>query len=1066
MRVRFSILLIGLLYSSAFSQNTLSLISSALNFEDRSAVDFYLKQIPPSSDITIMLIRAEAFLLQKDTVQTSVLLRSLNNQKLSEGDSYQAKILTSEYLNLKNSFKEANSGLSKLKSNSKTPLRWQGKHMVVLAESLLDLGDFNGSLEALSKAEKEFVKDSVSFIIKLAKVSFLKGINHFYLSNFLEAEKCFLKSLRYYQSTPLDKSIDIGKVYVNLANTYLELGQYESAKTSYRFTIDFAFKGKVDSMLVASYYGNFARFYHRYGNLLESRKQYEMCFQFVKQSSKGEHSMLAKLFTNYATLLKDSYEFDAANLNLKKAKHYLTHSRESRRDLVFILINQAWIKMAQQQFSDAKMLIDSISPDLLIEFKEDDELLSNYYRLQGNLETATKAYRKAEISYSTAIRHSFSNPLTLAELWNDLADTHKLNNEFEKCLTAHRQALTYAVPIVPANSNFLTFTYNSMGIAHCKQRQFDSAKFYLKKALQVNTSVYAASFKEFSNYLNPFETLVSNYYLLDIGYKEFKNGTIDEVELSRYEAYILVSQGIIQQWRSILSPTDQIQFASLTSDFFDLAMDYYYEIAHLDPRNLEKAFQMSELSKQQLLLRLLRESKVNEFAGVTKAVQNKNDEYASIFSLLELQIAQELAYSDQVNKDLLIEYQQRWDFVKNKYSLFMDSLRTHLPSFYNLKFNTSLVSIEVLQSSILKPKSNKVLVEYYFGDSTAYCFLITPLARHLVKLKSKAPDLIRSIYAVRNNTKMQLSSEALTHSASLFKQLFAEIEKYLLSLKGETELIIIADGYTAQIPFELLATVLGKDWKDSKFLLHQFPISYSYSASLLWQEFSDRKPYRLDKSRMLAVAPDFGNKPKSTFDSEYRSAHDIYNFSPLRENISEVQKIKSLLKASTEVDLIVGNGADEANFRTKDLFTYNIIHFATHGFVNLSDENQSGIAFSHPINSRQDDILYMNEIYNLNSKADLVCLSACESGYGKVEKGEGLMSLSRAFQYAGSKNLLVSLWKVDDSATSTLMLKFYEQLVKKKTIPQALRAAKLSMLNNAVYSDPFMWSSFIHIGLN
>ena len=126
----------------------------------------------------------------------------------------------------------------------------------------------------------------------------------------------------------------------------------------------------------------------------------------------------------------------------------------------------------------------------------------------------------------------------------------------------------------------------------------------------------------------------------------------------------------------------------------------------------------------------------------------------------------------------------------------------------------------------------------------------------------------------------------------------------------------------------------------------------------------------------------------------------------------------------------------------------------------------SGIAFHEygNDNAPEDGILYASEVYNLNLNAELVVLSSCESGAGKVVKGEGVMALTRGFLYAGTPNILVSLWKVSDQHTQELMVAFYENLLKGDDYPAALRKAKLAMLADKANHYPDLWSSFILIG--
>ncbi len=157
--------------------------------------------------------------------------------------------------------------------------------------------------------------------------------------------------------------------------------------------------------------------------------------------------------------------------------------------------------------------------------------------------------------------------------------------------------------------------------------------------------------------------------------------------------------------------------------------------------------------------------------------------------------------------------------------------------------------------------------------------------------------------------------------------------------------------------------------------------------------------------------------------------------------------------------------ASESNFKSTDLSDFKYIHFATHGLVNESKPELSRI-FLSPDNS-DDGSLFSGEIYNLNMNVSLVTLSACETGLGKVEKGEGVMGLSRALMYAGAQNLIVSLWQVSDSSTADLMISFYGDLVYKSGQPNfssALRKAKISLINSEKYSDPYYWAPFILVG--
>jgi CHAT domain-containing protein len=146
-----------------------------------------------------------------------------------------------------------------------------------------------------------------------------------------------------------------------------------------------------------------------------------------------------------------------------------------------------------------------------------------------------------------------------------------------------------------------------------------------------------------------------------------------------------------------------------------------------------------------------------------------------------------------------------------------------------------------------------------------------------------------------------------------------------------------------------------------------------------------------------------------------------------------------------------------------ELSKYRIIHFATHGILDLEHPELSGIVLSmvDEKGQPQDGYLRLHEVYNLNLPAELVVLSACQTGIGKQIKGEGLIALTRGFMYAGAKSVVASLWKVDDAATSALMAEFYKQMFTNKLKPAAaLRAAQLKISQQTLWKSPYFWAGF------
>lgn len=156
-------------------------------------------------------------------------------------------------------------------------------------------------------------------------------------------------------------------------------------------------------------------------------------------------------------------------------------------------------------------------------------------------------------------------------------------------------------------------------------------------------------------------------------------------------------------------------------------------------------------------------------------------------------------------------------------------------------------------------------------------------------------------------------------------------------------------------------------------------------------------------------------------------------------------------------------GANRATATGGELSQYRYIHFATHGLLNSSHPELSGIVLSlvDEQGRRQDGFLRLHEIYNLELPADLIVLSACQTGLGKEIKGEGLVGLTRGFMYAGAARVTASLWKVDDAATAELMGRFYFAMLKKKlSPPAALRQAQREMAELTRWHSPYYWAAF------
>ena len=187
-----------------------------------------------------------------------------------------------------------------------------------------------------------------------------------------------------------------------------------------------------------------------------------------------------------------------------------------------------------------------------------------------------------------------------------------------------------------------------------------------------------------------------------------------------------------------------------------------------------------------------------------------------------------------------------------------------------------------------------------------------------------------------------------------------------------------------------------------------------------------------------------------------------FSFVRLPYTRDEVLAISNLFPLDQR-HVYLGAEAREETVKPEKLDDFRFIHFATHSFLDEIRPGRSGILLSRAPQSLEDGILQMGEIMRLKMNADLVTLSACSTGLGKLVNGEGVLGLTRAFFYAGARNVAVLLWNVNDFATATLMVSFYRHLSRGVPESEALRQAKLSLLHSSqpLWHHPYFWAAFV-----
>ncbi|MCD4680061.1 MAG: CHAT domain-containing protein, partial [Bacteroidales bacterium] len=286
--------------------------------------------------------------------------------------------------------------------------------------------------------------------------------------------------------------------------------------------------------------------------------------------------------------------------------------------------------------------------------------------------------------------------------------------------------------------------------------------------------------------------------------------------------------------------------------------------------------------------------------------------------------------------------------------------------------------------------------------------------------------------------------------------------------------------------------------RELNYLINDFEIVYNYSGSLWWntrKNTGENAKYQNTEENVyesfVGFAPVFDdvreNNQRDTivFDSDkYNLAHRSYThtdkrFQELPYSRDEIEQINCLFKQEDKNGTVyLDQHATKSNF-LQNIKDCKYVHIATHGFSNDKSPELCGLAFypsetssgseidaglSNWMNYYNHNVLFSGEMYGLDIEADLLVLSACETGIGKLAKGEGLLAMTRGFLYSGVNNIVFSLWKVNDKYTRDLMVEFYKEILSGHTYSSALRIAKLRLIKDPESSLPKFWSSFLLIG--
>lgn len=340
---------------------------------------------------------------------------------------------------------------------------------------------------------------------------------------------------------------------------------------------------------------------------------------------------------------------------------------------------------------------------------------------------------------------------------------------------------------------------------------------------------------------------------------------------------------------------------------------------------------------------------------------------------------------------------------------------------------------------------SELVLEYVMAEPHSYCLAITHDSAHVVPLGDRA-SIESSVLGYLKTLKTKGSSK------SQARELYTALLKDIPEVAKKDRIIIVPDGGLHLLPFDALVDDTGR------YLVFSHTITYATSASALYLANSVKHPPTQQTFLGIGGIP-YEQNAELTKIATLRGyvSGPLVNLPASKDEILAAQATTHSDGQST----LIGTSATKSAFEHADLADHAIIHLAVHGVANEKHPERAALILLSDTSAGDDGILEASEIVHLHTNADLVVLSACDTAVGRLQGEEGIANLSLAFQLAGAKAVVSTLWTIDDTTALYLMKRFYAHLAERNTIAWALTAAKRDMLRNyGAQAVPYYWASF------
>ncbi|HEV8486891.1 MAG TPA: tetratricopeptide repeat protein [Blastocatellia bacterium] len=697
--------------------------------------------------------------------------------------------------------------------------------------------------------------------------------------------------------------------------------------------------------------------------------------------------------------------------------------------------------------------------------------IGTVYHEQGNYPLALEYYQK-----SLALRESIGDKAGIASSLHDIGRVHQIQGSYPQALEYFQKSLGIRDSL--GDKIGLASTLNNIGLIHRLQGEYAQALEYHQKSLAVRESIgdrpgIAITLNNIGevqqrqgHYSQALETASRAAALAgQIGHID----ALWKARLAAGTAYMALNQPaqarpafeeaitIIETLRTNVAGGGEER-----QRFFESKVSAYHAMVDLltaEGRPAE-ALTFAERAKARVLVDVLQTGRVNVTKAMTSQEQQQERNLNSQLVSLNTQISREAtrARPDQAR---LTELKPQLEKARLDFEAFKTNLYAAHPELRAFRGEAQPLRLEEATSLLADAKS--ALLEYVVAGDKTYLFVITKAAGkveaevHAYTLPFKRDELTRQTEGFRQ----QLAGRDLGFRASALKLYALLLKPAESQLKGKTNLIIVPDDKLWDLPFQALLT------RANRFLIEDAAVTYAPSLTVLRE--IRKRPKNEDARAASATLLALGNPllGKETVERATLALRDE-KLDPLPEAEQEVKALGQLYSPARSKVYV---GAEAREDRVKnEAERASILHFATHGTLNNASPMYSHLVLA-PGDKNEDGLLEAWELMQMDLKADLAVLSACETARGRYGAGEGIIGLTWAMFVAGVPSTVVSQWKVESAGTRDLMVNFHRGLISqpgagkaKPTKTEALRQAAMKLMRNPETSHPFYWAGFVLIG--